>query len=316
VIGGQGRPSAASAASRSSVCRESMSRPSGTRIPVSAHAGSSPAGTVTAAWKTSSTVAATAASDAPILPSSAERTRSAVIRSTTRASSTRGASTCPSSTTTSASAHASELEARLATLPGGYVALIGPAGSGKSTLLASLTLPGRVARYYAFVPDAPDPLSGRGEADSFLHDLSLALANGGLYRSGYGNDLRSQRSVLLDQLDKAGQRWRDQGESTVIVVDGLDHIPREQNPERSMLEELPAPAALPEGVFVILGSQTTAILPAPVQDALAREGRVVDLPPLSAEEVGHIADSAGRAAGSFPDSVTHSSGPVRATHWR
>jgi hypothetical protein len=154
------------------------------------------------------------------------------------------------------------------------------------------------------------------EADSFLHDLSLALANGGLYRSGYGNDLRSQRSVLLDQLDKAGQRWRDQGESTVIVVDGLDHIPREQNPERSMLEELPAPAALPEGVFVILGSQTTAILPAPVQDALAREGRVVDLPPLSAEEVGHIADSAGRAAGSFPDSVTHSSGPVRATHWR
>ena len=187
----------------------------------------------------------------------------------------------------------SELGARLATLVGGYVALIGPAGSGKSTLLASLTLPGRVARYYAFVPDAPDPLSGRGEADSFLHDLSLALANGGLYRSGYGNDLRSQRSVLLDQLDKAGQRWRDQGESTVIVVDGLDHIPREQNPERSMLEELPAPAALPEGVFVVLGSQTTAILPAPVQDALAREGRVVDLPPLSAEEVGHIADSAG-----------------------
>lgn len=187
----------------------------------------------------------------------------------------------------------SDLEARLANLPSGYVALVGPAGSGKSTLLASLNLPGRVARYYAFVPDSPDPLSGRGEADSFLHDLSLTLETSGLYRTGYGNDLPSRRSVLLDQLDQAGQRWRDNGENTIIVVDGLDHISREQNPTRSLLEELPAPAALHDGVFVILGTQTTAILPAPIQAALRSQGRTVDLPPLSAEEVGQLADGAG-----------------------
>ena len=63
------------------------------------------------------------------------------------------------------------LENRLTALTGGYVALVGQAGSGKSTLLASMNVPGRVVRYYAFIPDAPDPLSGRGEADSFLHDL-------------------------------------------------------------------------------------------------------------------------------------------------
>jgi hypothetical protein len=187
-----------------------------------------------------------------------------------------------------------DLQDRLRTLNGGYVGLVGPAGSGKSTLLASLTLGARrLVRYYAFVPDAPDPLSGRGEADSFLHDVTLALDEAGLPRPGHGNDLRSQRAVLADQLDQAGKRWSDRGEGTVIVVDGLDHIPREQNPTRSLLEELPAPAALPEGVFVILGTQTTAILPSPIRDALAAERRTVDLPPLSTIEVLKLADASG-----------------------
>jgi len=194
-----------------------------------------------------------------------------------------------------------ELEARLATLPGGYVALVGPAGSGKSTLLASLSLPGRVARYYAFVPDAPDPLSGRGEADSFLHDVSLTLEEGGLHRRGYANDLRSQRSVLLDQLDQAGRRWSERDEETVIVVDGLDHIPREQNPVRSLLEELPAPATLPDGVFVVLGTQTLAILHPAVQAEIGGQDRTVTLPPLSADEVGLLADAAGPGGWLLPD---------------
>jgi hypothetical protein len=187
-----------------------------------------------------------------------------------------------------------QLDGRLRHLPGGYIALVGPAGSGKSTLLASLNWPGqRVVRYYAFVPDAPDPLSGRGEADSFLHDLSLALDDSGLPRSGYGNNLGSQRVVLHDQLDQAGRWWRSQGQATVIVVDGLDHIPREQNPTRSLLEELPAPSSVPDGVFVVLGTQTTSILPAPVREAVGLNDRTVDLPPLSAGEVGQLADAAG-----------------------
>lgn len=187
-----------------------------------------------------------------------------------------------------------KLQARLDELSGGYVALVGPAGSGKSTLLASLTWPQRrVVRYYAFVPDASDPLSGRGEADSFLHDVSLALEGVGFRRRGYGNDLRTQRSVLREQLADAGERWRESGDVTVILVDGLDHIPREQNPSRSLLEELPAPAGLPDGVFVVLGTQTTAILPQPICDALTTEDRTVELPPLAPGEVLRLADAAG-----------------------
>ena len=185
------------------------------------------------------------------------------------------------------------LENRLAALTGGYLALVGPAGSGKSTLLARLNVTGRVIRYYAFVPDAPDPLSGRGEADSFLHDLALSLEEGGLYRSGYGNDLPAQRAIFIDQLGQAGRRWDDHGERTVIIVDGLDHISREQHPARSLLDELPAPAALPDGVFVILGSQTTGILHDSIQLVLSGQDRTVRVPPLARNEVNKLAYLAG-----------------------
>lgn len=192
------------------------------------------------------------------------------------------------------------LESALTSHSSGYLGLIGPAGSGKSTLLASLNLVGHVARYYAFVPDAPGPLSGRGEAANFLHDLTLALEASGLYRSGYGHDLTAQHAVLHDQLDHAGLRWTRHGERTIIIVDGLDHITREQNPARSLLDELPAPSSLPPGVFVILGTQTADILPTAVRIALEQPNRTVQLPPLSPSEVHQLARASGLQAWLHP----------------
>ena len=187
------------------------------------------------------------------------------------------------------------LEHALERHTGGYVALIGPPGSGKSTLIESLAVPGRVVRYYAFVPDAPDPFSGRGEAQSFMHDLSLALEEAGVYRNGFGSDLLGQREVLFDQLARAGDPFAQDGVRTTIIVDGLDHIPREQNPTRSLLDELPPPAALPDGVCILIGSQTTSILPLLIRDALNEDERIVEVPPLSDGEVEAIASLAGVA---------------------
>ncbi|MGV9823724.1 hypothetical protein [Nocardia xishanensis] len=212
-----------------------------------------------------------------------------------------------------------ELVTQLDSLAGGYAALVGPAGSGKSTLLASLELPANIVRYYAFVPDAPDPLSGRGEADSFLHDITLALEEAGLPRRGVGNDIKALHAILVGQLDAAGRLWTAHGTRTIIVVDGLDHIAREQNPVRSLLDELPAPAALPAGVFIVLGTQTTHILPAQIQEALAQQHSVTTLVPLEPEAVEQIAALAGvdawMHAGQISDLVEASEGhPLALTY--
>ncbi|MCZ2812019.1 hypothetical protein O2W15_11295 [Modestobacter sp. VKM Ac-2979] len=181
----------------------------------------------------------------------------------------------------------------LTTLDGGYLALVGPAGSGKSTLLSDIAIEGRVVRYYAFIPDSPNPLGHRGEAESFLNDLALALEEAGIFRSGQPSGLPGLRYCISQQLARAQEAWSARGEKTVIIIDGLDHITREQNPSRSMLEELPAPASLGDGVFVVLGSQTTTIASADIRGVLSRPGRTITLPPLAHDEVRKLAEQAG-----------------------
>lgn len=189
-------------------------------------------------------------------------------------------------------------------LSGGYLALIGPAGSGKSTLLSNINIPGRVVRYYAFVPDSPDPLSGRGEAESFLSDLSLALHEAGLSRRSQPVGLPNLRAAVQEQLALAAEVWSGQGQRTVIVIDGLDHVPREQNPIRSMLEELPMPNAIGDGVFVLLGSQATNILPQPILAALeGDEQRIIELAPLSNREVRSLAEQSALTSWMWPGQI-------------
>lgn len=186
-----------------------------------------------------------------------------------------------------------KLKSALEGVGGGYLALVGPAGAGKSTLLADLALEGRVIHYYAFVPDSPNPVGHRGEAEAFLSDLTLALEKSGLRRPSQPLGLPALRYCLEQQLARAQEAWEHRGERTVIILDGLDHVPREQNPQRSMLEELPSPSALGTGVFMLLGTQTTAVLGEPIRHALGDERRTVELPPLSESEVGEIAHQAG-----------------------
>ncbi len=195
------------------------------------------------------------------------------------------------------------LHEALTNLDGGYVALIGPAGSGKSTLLSDVTIEGRVIRYYAFVPDSPNPLSHRGEAESFLNDLSLALEEAGIFRRGQPSGLPGLRACIGQQLARAQEAWSARGEKTIIIIDGLDHIPREQNPSRSMLDELPAPAGLGDGVFVVLGSQTATVVSADIRDALDQPGRTIMLPPLANDELRELVDQAGLGDWLWPGQI-------------
>lgn len=189
----------------------------------------------------------------------------------------------------------SELSKRVDGLRGGYIGVVGPPGAGKSTLLTRTlrSLPIRLVRYYAYVPGAQDP-NVRGESVNFLHDITLRLEEAGFDR-GRRRPVPSDRLALLEklheQLQALGVDYEATGQKTVILVDGLDHIAREQRPERSLLADLPLPEQIPEGVYVVLGSQTTNLdyLPLSVHREVERPDRRVDMGRLSPADVGAIA---------------------------
>lgn len=186
------------------------------------------------------------------------------------------------------------LDRALSELPGGYILIIGTPGSGKSTLLTKTFRyrPERVIRYYAYVPDAQDPISLRGESINFLHDVILAIEQAGF--SAHENFNQFDRIQLLRRFHKQLQLlhydWKETGRKTVIHIDGLDHISREQHPERSLLQDLPLPEQIPDGVYIVLGSQTDdlADIPDRVQYSIRQTERRVDMQPLTKEEVYNI----------------------------
>lgn len=184
----------------------------------------------------------------------------------------------------------------------GYLALVGPPGSGKSTTLTQMLRYRqgvRTVRYYAFVRG--DVRQGRGEAEAFLHDLCLALEEQGVG----GTSSRSEQAVtsaelrgrLGELLRELNEDWRETGTRTIILVDGLDHIEREQSPTRSLIEELPHPTTVPEGVLIILGTQqsgleTSAQAMRPVRAQLDQRGRTIEMARLERADVYSIATEA------------------------
>lgn len=180
----------------------------------------------------------------------------------------------------------------------GYVSLIGPPGSGKSTLL-QITLEAvpqvYVARYLAYIPNAVQGV-GRGEADDFLDDISAQLRRTGLIGLRAHDDSLAQRREQFEALlIAAGERFSDDGIRTLIIVDGLDHVPREERPQRSFLREFPLPAAVPEGVLFVLGTQRVELddLPPAVREQAGAHARQVQVAPLPLEAVARMADLMG-----------------------
>ena len=179
-----------------------------------------------------------------------------------------------------------QLEEQLSRVNGGYLALIGTPGSGKSTLLTKVLRYRsgiRFIPYYCFVPDGSS-IMGRGEAVNFLHDLVLDLWKKGI--RGKGISIPDSREELLavfsQQLGELHQRWEKHKERTVILVDGLDHIEREQNPERSLIQDLPHPNDVPEGVIFILGTQKLELSGLErISSKLATEKRIMVMQSLS-----------------------------------
>ena len=189
-----------------------------------------------------------------------------------------------------------QLEGALSKLTGGYVAVLGTPGSGKSTLLTQTLRfrPERVIKYYAYVPDSQDPMTLRGESVNFLHDMVLALDRAG-FRVGE-TPSSFDRDHLLEhfhqQLQHLHQDWEVNGRKTIILIDGLDHISREQCPDRSLLLDLPLPTQVPDGVYFVLGSQTDQLIELPdrIQHAIHQSDRRIEMEPLNRKAVLQITE--------------------------
>lgn len=97
---------------------------------------------------------------------------------------------------------------------------------------------------------------------------------------------------------QAGERFDRDGIRTIIVVDGLDHVPREERPTNSLLGELPLPAAIPNGVVFVLGTQRLdlANLKPAVKEQAEKSERQVLMEPFGSEEIARMADALGLPA--------------------
>ncbi len=183
-----------------------------------------------------------------------------------------------------------ELELALMESKNGYIAVLGSPGSGKSTLLTQTLryFPQRIIRYYAFVPDAQGANS-RGESQNFLHDLVGTIENAG-FRTGFSpktTDIGQLREQFHEQLQLLHQDFLATNRKTIFLVDGLDHISREQHPIQSLLKDLPLPEQIPMGVLFVLGSQTDKLddLPTTVQNAIRQPERRIEIESLDREAV-------------------------------
>ena len=174
-------------------------------------------------------------------------------------------------------------------LPGGYIALLGSPGSGKSTLLTKTlrSLSERLVSYYAYVPESPYPTSIRGESSNFFHDVVLRLEELG-FPVGKSPSLFDHNQLaerFYQQLGQLHIDWIKNGRKTIFLVDGLDHIEREQEPSRSLLLDLPDPDQIPDGVYVILGTQTDAPLRARIQATVRHPRRRIEMQPLERRQM-------------------------------
>lgn len=185
-----------------------------------------------------------------------------------------------------------QLETVINKLDNGYIALIGNAGSGKSTLLTTW-IKGRkekVLKYYAYVNKEMNTDCGyRGEADIFLKDLLVQIrenqfSNQENLPSDNTNELQKQ---LFEELRKLSY-----GDDKVyIIVDGLDHIGREQNVYRSLIEILPAPDQIPKNIYFVLGTRTVnnlEFLPERVKLNLEKDNRTILINPLSISQTQNL----------------------------
>jgi len=192
------------------------------------------------------------------------------------------------------------LNSKLSAHKGGYIFLQGGPGSGKSTLLSewSRNIESRVIKYYAFDFRNLSSLiyPERGKSSMLYFDLVFQLKEKGFYKKNIlpYNDSIFLKKVFEEQLRELGEDFIMNSKKTILIIDGLDHIPREYKIiSDSFLKELPPPKSLPNGVFIILGSQSYELedLQQEVKSEFNSGNRTIQIDSLKKEDVYKFIDN-------------------------
>jgi len=179
---------------------------------------------------------------------------------------------------------------------GGYIAVVGPAGIGKSTLvqdiLSDADYPFFIP-YYAFLPDT-DGNRDRGEALTFFQDVIGRFDKFFSYRYSLGiADIAQGREAFRIHMHKANEQYTLHGHKTILLIDGLDHVSREINLDKTLLQELPNPDEVPQGFLIILSTQPQALIPGTITPSIGnmlvpQSNRRIEVTGLSRPEVHEI----------------------------
>ena len=193
------------------------------------------------------------------------------------------------------------LDAKLTEHAGGYLFLVGAPGTGKSTLLTQWAKgrPERIIKYYAFDfsnPASPGNYHERGDSTTLFFDLVFQLKEAKVYDTEIlpYKDLHYLRETFFRQLGLLGEEFARNGRKTILLIDGLDHVPREyRQVAKSFLRDLPLPASLPAGVYILLGSQSYELedLSQEIKAEWRRDDRKLTIAPLDRTAVFHLAET-------------------------
>ncbi len=188
-----------------------------------------------------------------------------------------------------------ELNEKLNINNSGYLFVVGGPGTGKSTLLTDWAKNRieRVVKYYAFDFSNPSSMLNdyqRGEAVNLFFDIVLQIKNTRLVRENIQphKDLTYLKTAFEKQLIALGDDYEESGMKTIIVIDGLDHIPREYiQTNNTFLAHLPNPDLLPKGVYIVLGSQSYDLndLSTEIKAEFVKPERKIQIAALGKKEV-------------------------------
>jgi hypothetical protein len=168
-------------------------------------------------------------------------------------------------------ASAERIRRAIASTTGGYLAVVGPAGIGKSTLVQDvlsdypLSIP-----YFAYLPDGLGNARERGDALTFFKDVVARLDRNFEGRHALGlHDLTQGKQAFRDHMRRANELFRTTTQKTIVLIDGLDHIQREEGINSSLLHELPRPDEVPEGFVIILSTQPQTLIAGAIERHVA-----------------------------------------------